>query len=292
MIEVWERISRRARSELVKARKSVALVGLRRRSGPRTKTGASIRTTSATSEAVPVVICVWRRPERLRSTIESLAAQSGVPVHLWIWNNNAALRTFVDDAVAKARGLDVEVVHSSRNIGGFGRFYVARRLARDRRCVVFLDDDQLPADDFCETLLAEFTPGTVWSTWAFRFLETRSYWNRVAAMPAERVKFCATRGMVCDTRVFLKPGLFDCPRRFWFVEDLWLSYYADNIMGWRLFKSDANVSTDAAPHAQYHYLGATKDIMLRHLVRRGWDPVLREEESALVAGSHAQPSPG
>lgn len=275
------RLDRRIRSEWFNAKRSVGLVGWRRSTGPPTEAGARVRSERPHS-AVPVVVCVWRRPERLEATLSSLAAQSR-PIALWIWNNNPALRLLVDETVTGVSDLDVDVVHCRRNIGGFGRFYVARRLARRHRCVVFLDDDQVPAPDFIESLLDEFESKTAIGTWAFRFRGRRSYWDRVLAEPGERVKFCATRGMICDTEIFLEEGLFQCPRRFWFVEDLWLSYYADHVMGWRLFKSGASVLTEPDDQGQFNYLGATKDIMLRYLVGLGWDPVLTESGSASSA---------
>ena len=275
------RIRRRLRSESSNLRKAFGLVGWRRSSGPPVDVGATIRASTAANETTPVVLCVWRRPERLEVTLTSLAAQTR-PVKLWVWNNNAALRAFVDTAVADTSDLDIEVVHSSRNIGGFGRFYIARRLAREYPPVVFLDDDQVPAPDFIESLVSEFRPKTINGTWAFRFRSTRSYWDRVAASPGERVKFCGNGGMICDSSIFLETGLFECPRRFWFVEDLWLSYYADHIMGWRLYKSGARILKEPADHGQFQTLGATKDIMLRHLVRRGWDPLLLESPDGPV----------
>jgi hypothetical protein len=182
----------------------------------------------------------------------------------------------VDAAAAAASDLEVDVVHSSRNIGGFGRFYIARRLADDFPHVIFLDDDQVPAPDFVETLVAESTPKTIRGTWAFRFRSARSYWDRVAAAPGERVKFCGNGGMISDSSIFLETGLFKCPHRFWFVEDLWLSYYADHVMQWHLYKSGARLVKEPADHGQFQTLGATKDIMLRHLVRRGWNPLMPE----------------
>ena len=204
-------------------------------------------------------------------TLTSLAVQTR-PVELLIWNNNPALRGFVDGAVGEASTLAIEAVHSSRNIGGFGRFYLARRIAREHPYVVFLDDDQVPAVDFIEQLVSEFARETIRGAWAFHFRGTHSYWDRLAASPGERVKFCGNGGMICDSGVFLEPRLFECPRRFWFVEDLWLSYYADRFLGWSLYKSGATVTKEHDEHGQYQSLAATKDVMFRYLVRRGWDP--------------------
>jgi hypothetical protein len=272
----WARLRRRISSEWVNARKSVGLVGWRRSTGPRTVAGASVRGSTLPVAEVPVVLCVWRRPERLATTLASLGRQRDVSVKLWIWNNNPALRALVDGGVATVSDLQVDVVHATRNVGGFGRFYVARRLAEEHPYVVFLDDDQVPATDFVKTLVGEFTPKTIHGAWAFRFLGTERYWDRVRAAPGERVKFCGNGGMICDTQIFLEPELYRCPRRFWFVEDLWLSYYADHVMGWQLFKSAAVIEKEPDDQGQFQNLGATKDLMFRYLVRRGWDPASPE----------------
>jgi len=221
-------------------------------------------------------MCVWRRPHRLERTIGSLAGQTHRAIRLCIWNNSSSGRATVDSTVTAFRDLEIDVVHSARNVGGFGRFYLARELAADHGSVVFLDDDQVPSSEFVETLVGEFRPGMVRSSWGYRFRGTDRYADRIPAGPGERVKYCGTGGMICDTRAFAESGLFACPRRFWFVEDLWLSYYADHVLRWPLYKSGAEVIVEPDRHDQYQLLLPTKDRLFRHLVRRGWNPVLPE----------------
>jgi hypothetical protein len=225
---------------------------------------------------VPVVVCIWRRPERLRQTVEALSGQSNGAIRLCIWNNRRSLQDFVETSVADVSGMNVDVVHSTRNVGGFGRFYFARRLAAEYPFVVFLDDDQVPSDEFLSTLTGEFRSGTIHGAWGYRFRGTQRYADRVPARVGDRVKYCGTGGMICDTRAFLDAGLFRCPRQFWFVEDLWLSYYADHVLNWPLYKSAAELRIERDEHDQFRLLGPTKDRLFRHLVGRGWDPVLRE----------------
>lgn len=264
-------LNQRLRRLAFNSARGLALVGWRRSKGPATRAGISNRARGRPDSTVPVVFCVWRRPHRLRETVESLAAQSHPAIRLCVWNNNPSVRTLVDTALAGVG--DVDVVHSTRNVGGFGRFYFARRIANEHPAVVFLDDDQVPGPEFVATLLRELTPETLRSTWGFRFRGTSHYWDRDAAAPGQRVKYCGTNGMICDTRVFLEPGLFRCPRRFWFVEDLWLSYYADHVLGWGLYKSGAEIVTEGDEHDQFRFLQASKDRLFRYLVGRGWDPV-------------------
>ena len=64
-------------------------------------------------------------------------------------------------------------------------------------------------------------------------------------------------------------------------------------MYWTTFyKSAAQVATDADEHEQNRFLWPTKDRFFRHLVRRGWNPVLDEEEGAHHAVSEAAASSG
>jgi hypothetical protein len=250
------------------------LLGLRRQTGPRTRSGAALRTDKSVGDIVHVVMCVWRRPHNLPATLASLQAQSHHPIKLCIWNNNRSLRLFVDATVARVADLDVEVIHSSRNIGGFGRYYFARQLAGRHPYVIFLDDDQVPAPGFVRSLIDEFSPQSIRGIWGYRFHGTARYGDRTAANPGERIKYCGTGGMICDTSAFLTAELFSCPKRFWFgVEDLWLSYYADHVLGWPLYKSGAEILTQSDEHDISRVVYPNKQRLFRYLVRRGWDPV-------------------
>lgn len=85
--------------------------------------------------------------------------------------------------------------------------------------------------------------------------------------------------MIVDTAIFRHARLFRCPRRYWFVEDLWLCYVAQHLAGFDLFKSPAQFEIAEDGCDQYLALGYTKWRFLRHLVRRGWKPVPRDTGS-------------
>ena len=199
------------------------------------------------------------------ATLELLAAQIA-PVALHLWLNDASARREVDELLVGAP-LSVSVTVSSRNVGGFGRFYLARDLARDgHQQVVFIDDDQKFGSDTIERLLADHRPETVCGWWAFRFQGV----DRVRVEPGEDAEYIGTGGMITDTRLFADPLMFACPRRYWFVEDFWLSYVAAR-KGWQLFRGSAEFDLLNDSHDLFLTLGNTKEKMLRHLVRHGWE---------------------
>ena len=190
-----------------------------------------------------------------------------------IWNNGPD-RAAVN-AAAVAAQVPVMVHHSRRNIGGFGRFYLARQAAEaGHPAVVFIDDDQ----DFGSTTISELVghhrPRSLSGWWAFRFPQA-NYSRRVPAEPGEMASYVGTGGMIVDTTVFTDERLFRCPRRFWFVEDLWLCFVASHLAGFELFKSPAHFELTEDGRDQYLSLGHTKWKFLRYLLRQGWDPIQR-----------------
>jgi hypothetical protein len=227
------------------------------------------RLPTLAEDRVPVIFCTWRRLERLPHTLAMLAAQD-TPVQALIWNNNPDQAT-VDEAVARAE-IPVVVHHNPRNIGGFGRFYLAREAGEqghDR--VVFIDDDQDFKRETVSNLLAHHCPHSLSGWWAFR-LPDCDFWNHEEIAPGEIASYVGTGGMVADTAVFRDARLFGCPRRFYFVEDLWLCYFANHIFGYKLFKTLAQFELIADDRDQFPSLAWVKERLMRWLVRQGWEP--------------------
>jgi GT2 family glycosyltransferase len=123
---------------------------------------------------IPVVICVWHRPNNLPNTIQTLRNQVEVQVRLYIWNNNSEISSEIDKAVTMT-DLPVTVIHSDTNLGGFGRFYYANKLANTYKYIVFIDDDQLLHKNALATLWAEAGPNKISGWWAYNFLTSWSY---------------------------------------------------------------------------------------------------------------------
>jgi hypothetical protein len=194
-----------------------------------------------------------------------------VPVQVLIWNNSPE-RAAVEAAAASA-SIDVVIHHSARNVGGFGRFYLAREAAEaGHRSVVFIDDDQDFGPTTVSDLLARHRPQSLSGWWAFRSTGT-GYGDRVRCAPDEAASYVGTGGMITDTAVFRDSRLFRCPRRYWYAEDLWLCYVADRHAGFEMFRSPAQFESTEDRHALYLALGRTKWQFQRYLIRHGWKPV-------------------
>jgi hypothetical protein len=223
---------------------------------------------------IPVVMCTWRRIERLPKTLDLLAAQTCDTFSFFIWNNNPEYAERID-ALAASRDwpYPIAVHHSRENIGGFGRFVLCRSLAEDGRFThaIFIDDDQEFSPRMVSGFIAEAEPETIRSRWSFTFRKGSHYWDRVRRRSGEPAHYCGTCGMVADLGVFREERFFTgCPERFRFVEDLWLSYYAQHVLGWRLLGSGVKVETIVDGKDSYMSLSRAKKEVLEHLRGMGW----------------------
>lgn len=223
------------------------------------------------SPTYPVVMCAYKRLERLSTTLRQLSEQVSCNAEVYIWNNSALEAPYVGRTISQYPSMAINLHNSKLNIGGFGRFYYAREIAHKYPAVIFIDDD-VDLDPTCLLALAkEFRPRTIHSFFTFKFTSKRNFFDRNDSNPGEEVDYCGTGGMICDTSIFLKDGLFRCPAEYSFVEDVWLSFYASHVMGWKLYKSASPICIVPDEKNQYVHLRDTKQEFFSYLLDLGWD---------------------
>jgi hypothetical protein len=219
---------------------------------------------------VPVVICVYKRIERLSQTLLNLKNQVGCSILIYIWNNSPDQKKEINNIISKFPEMTIKVRHSKDNIGGFGRFYFAREIDPKYEKVVFIDDDVNLANDVILTLANEFKPHSIHSFYSFCFLTSNDYFERFKPLPFQQADYCGTGGMICDISIFQDEELFECPKDYWFIEDLWLCYYASFIKKWELKPSRAKITLIEDGKNQWVGLSSKKTIFLKYLVAKGW----------------------
>jgi len=241
-----------------------------------------VKTSSTTT--LPVIMCVWKRVEGFKKTVEQLNSQTHKDFKLFVWNNNPDLEAKFSKILRAFATFEYEFYTSPKNIGGFGRFKYADKIRRNIGLLdfcVFVDDDQEFGPSLLSTFLSEATPNTILSQWAWEFKKLWYYGTdaRRERLPSETVHYAGTGGMVADMRVFNSPGLFDCPIDYWFVEDLWLSFYANHYLKFSLYKSAAIMKNGDDIHSLYKVVKDVKTPMLIDLVNNfGWNILPKSED--------------
>lgn len=194
-----------------------------------------------TSNSIPIIMCTWMRVRGFAKVLESLREQTEVDVDLHVWNNNAALAREFETA-ARLAHVDVDFHHSPENIGGFGRFYFARELRKKTGAeyCIFLDDDLEFDGQALASLASEAAPYRICSQYGWVF-NSPFYYDRHQPSAGEGIDYAGTGGMVADTRVFDMDALYGCPEKYWYIEDLWLSFFARTYAGYELVQSAAKM---------------------------------------------------
>ncbi|MBF4573489.1 glycosyltransferase [Herbiconiux sp. VKM Ac-1786] len=221
------------------------------------------------ASAVPVVMCLWNRPDRLEAVLDGLAAQqSDRPVRLMLWNNQRRDRARYAEVLRRRAPegalASVELVQSPINVGGIARFYLLARLRRTGFAgpVILLDDDQEIAPTFVAALLAAFAPRTVHGVWAWT--QGTGYWDRTPAT-GDDATYVGTGGSVLDASIVDDRRFFTAlPLPYLFLEDIWMNAVARRL-GWTLAHVDAGYTFVDEEVGQHHTLADAKAAFFDYL---------------------------
>lgn len=161
-----------------------------------------------------VIMCVYKRLDKLPLTEEMLAKQTYKDFDFHIWNNAG-----------------------EENVGGLGRFILASQLVEKYDYVIFIDDDQIFEDTFIEQMVKQAKPNTIagWYAWE----NHGKYWDRTPA--TDKATYVGTGGMICDINAFRNEKILNIPSRYHYIEDLWLSFVCKYELGYRLEKANVDM---------------------------------------------------
>ncbi|SOE45722.1 hypothetical protein SAMN06296378_0084 [Salinibacterium xinjiangense] len=224
--------------------------------------------------AIPVIMCMWRRPERMKTILRMLDDQSDCPpIRLVLWNNNslnsAKIRSDISGFSAVGSLESIELYESAVNVGGIGRFLAAREVRKHstRGLMIMLDDDQDVSHSFVRDLAATGSPRTISGVWAWRIHS--GYWDRTqVVIQGGSADYVGTGGCVWDSSLIDDRRLLDdLPSRFMFMEDIWMSRFAAQ-RDWNLRMVDTPVSFVLADLDQGHDLHRQKTKFYEWLVSR------------------------
>eukprot|EP00928_Gymnodinium_smaydae_P095757 TRINITY_DN8291_c0_g1_i1.p1 TRINITY_DN8291_c0_g1~~TRINITY_DN8291_c0_g1_i1.p1 ORF type:complete len:325 (-),score=40.56 TRINITY_DN8291_c0_g1_i1:313-1287(-) len=237
---------------------------------------------------IHVIACVWKR-KNTRTFLEKLSA-SNVPghLHVHICNNNAgrqtALESIARDVVLQRKSgtVAIDIVDMGGNVGGFARFLLAKRVSESTPggvdYFIMVDDDQYVRETTLAEVYAKREPrkykswhGKNWNPNETNYWKTRerTLANVQKALQNTNVttyQYGGTGMSIIDASIFRVRELYQIPKRFLFIEDLWLSYIVQ-LMGWpieRLFVFFDDAAEDGAT-AQWSNLRDLKNRMFAKL---------------------------
>jgi hypothetical protein len=228
-----------------------------------------------TDTETAVIMCTWKRTYFLNKTLAMLANQDS-KIDFFIWNNNSMEIEKINTIIKDCTQILVQIFHSKNNVGGFGRFYLAKlALKLGYKKIVFIDDDQIMENNFVSTLLKELKPKTIITSFGFQFdrnFEKLEYWEKFMSKAGEECEYAGTGGMILEASVFEFPEIFECPKKYWFIEDLWLNYIAKQKYQIKLIQSSLvfQGEEDNLNQSQNKYMKYKKIKFLDYLESQGY----------------------
>ena len=214
--------------------------------------------SEANAPKVTVVLLTWQRLQLLKKTLLLLNNQTYKKFDVRVTNANLAKADAVDRVVASfSDRLKISVTHDGNDIKAFRRFTVGNDLAKKgTEAVLFIDDDITFSSDYIEKLVSNYEPKTYKSGFAWNFQRGGEDYYRYRTRRwdnEERIHYCGTGISMVDASIFLDKRLFAAPPEAYYIEDLWLSYFAQHVMKWDLKYVDVgNVNIGGADqHALY-----------------------------------------
>lgn len=217
-----------------------------------------------------VLTCVYKRPERLRYTLDMLSFQT-VPADVWVINNNPDLCEFVEEAARNTQGARIRVVQTEKNRGPFARIEMMHELWDRYDWFLWVDDDLRFGSKLIEQWMAQREPETVKAWKGYRFVRERDYWHK-AQMPAgEECDYLIGSNLLAPASVAAHDGILKLAEEYRLCcDDLWLCYWSSVMVGMRLVAGRANVSVNVDGKDTYICHHDTKIRFLDKLRSDGW----------------------
>jgi hypothetical protein len=168
-----------------------------------------------------------------------LCNQTNKDFSLYISNSNLDEISRVEELVAPFKEkLNINLTHDSNEMYSFRRLVIGKDLAlKGFDAVLFLDDDVLIPQNYIEQCLSYFEPNSYKSAYAWQFLENGQnyYRSRIRITKTDsKVHYCGTAVSIVDAKIFLNNDLLSAKDEAHKIEDLWMSYYADHVLKWKL----------------------------------------------------------
>ena len=181
------------------------------------------------SNKLLIIMCTWNRIEsRLNRTLDMLKNQDNQDFDFYIWNNNAEKIDKLESICKNHSFKNINIYHSSNNIGGIARFKLAQKLSDTYENVLFIDDDIDFDVDTISIVKQNIEKNSIKSWWSWN-IHNNNYWDRTRILKTgKQADYCGTGMMLCNTKLFNNEKIYQLiPEKYLFIEDLWLSYFSN-----------------------------------------------------------------
>jgi hypothetical protein len=196
-----------------------------------------------TKSKMAIIMCTYKRFKNLESTYKNLSEQKNKDFDFYICenSNNSSVVLKVTKKSLSIINFNLCIEEYNNKYSIFGRFYMAKELAKSGyEYIVFIDDDQVIPNSFVQDCYNQYEEGSVKSFYAHMILG--DYWKKEMLDNKEEGNYVGGGGLLCSSKIFLEDKLFDCPEKYWILDDLWFSYYISNFTNYKMKRLNTPIS--------------------------------------------------
>jgi len=189
-----------------------------------------------------VIMCTYLRYKNLPKTYEDLNAQTNLNFDFYISDNSDGdphilntTRKFLDRTK-----YNIFIKEDKNKYSIFSRFMLAKKLAKNGyEKIIFIDDDQRLPNTFIQDCYDQYEDKVVKSFYAHEIVD--DYWEKIRLKPGQFGNYAGGGGLMCNADLFLDDKFFKCPKKYYILDDLWISYFAKQVAGYEIKLLDTDI---------------------------------------------------
>jgi hypothetical protein len=197
-----------------------------------------IKPTSKTA----IIMCTYLRYKNLPKTYEDLNKQTNLDFDFYISDNSNGDPHILNTTRKRLQSFkyNIFIKEDFNKNSIFSRFILAKHLAKNGyEKIIFIDDDQRIPATFVQDCYDQYEDKVLKSFYAHDIID--DYWKKIRLKPGQSGNYAGGGGLMCSAELFLHEGFFKCPKKYYILDDLWISYFAKQIAGYDIKLLDTDI---------------------------------------------------
>lgn len=216
------------------------------------------KTVKAKSKTA-LIFSTFIRLEYFKDTAKCLLEQTNTDFDFYISNNCSDEKKLVKyiEKYFKDYDMNIYIKNYFNEFKPFSRYILAHDLANEGyEKIIFLDDDEIFSPTFVQDCYDQYEDKTIKSFWAHKI--EKIYKRKIKISGEELGNYAGPGGFICSSELFLGEELFDCPEKYWIIDDLWLSFYVLKFTDYKIKALHTNIEFIKDKKATFMTLGNLK----------------------------------
>jgi hypothetical protein len=188
-----------------------------------------------------VIMCTYLRYKNLPKTYNDLNEQTNLDFDFYISDNSNKDPHILNTTRKLLEHLryNIFIKEDYNKYSIFSRFMLAKELAKNGyNKIIIIDDDERLPNTFIQDCYDQYEDKVVKSFYAHEIID--DYWNKHKLKPKQSGNYAGGGGLVCNSELFLHKDFFKCPKEYYILDDLWISYFSKHVAGYdiKLLETD------------------------------------------------------